>query len=189
MANKRVHKLVLCVCGGYQAHSIPAMIVALRVHFADEVQVVMSHSATTLISRDAVEVASRNPVFVAMTDRFAGVYVPHIELTQSSDLTLVFPASVSLLGKVAHGIADTLIPALLLASESPTVIVPVSNERMISHPATQRNIQTLRQDGYYVVNPPEAFEIAAIASADESLIAFPYPDLLSYMLKVADATL
>ena len=103
--------MLLCVCGGYQAHTVPGFVVALLRHFADDVQVVLSRSAATLVARDAVEVASRNPVFVEMTDRAAGIYVPHIELTRGADLVLVYPATVNLIGKLANGIADELIPA------------------------------------------------------------------------------
>lgn len=190
MGKTRVKRLLLCVCGGYQAHTLPGFIVTLRRHFADEVQVVMSRSATTMVAREAVEVASRNPVFVEMNDRAGGIYVPHIELTRAADLTLVYPASVNLLGKLAHGIADELIPALLLASESPTILVPVANRSMVMHPATQRNLATLRADGYVVVDPPEeAVEIAAPEEIDERVGPFPYPALLLCMASVAAGAL
>jgi phosphopantothenoylcysteine synthetase/decarboxylase len=185
MSTSRVRKLLLCVCGGYQAHTVPGFIVQLLRHFADDVQVVLSRAAATLAARDAVEVASRNPVFVEMTDRAAGVYVPHIELTRGADLVLVYPATVNLIGKLANGIADELIPALLIASEKPTVIVPVANESMIMHPATQRNLAILRSDGYLVVDPPKAMEIATREGLDELVGPFPYPTLLMYLSAAA----
>lgn len=177
--------MLLCVCGGYQAHTVPGFVVALLRHFADDVQVVLSRSAATMVARDAVEVASRNPVFVEMTDRAAGIYVPHIELTRGADLVLVYPATVNLIGKLANGIADELIPAMLLASEIPAVIVPVANESMILHPATRRNLEVLRSDGYLVVDPPKALEIATREGLDERVGAFPYPELLMYLSAVA----
>ena len=185
MTTTRAKKLLLCVCGGYQAHTVPGFIVSLLRQFADDVQVVLSRAAATLVARDAVEVSSRNPVFVEMTDRAAGIYVPHIELTRGVDLVLVYPASVNLIGKLAHGIADELIPALLLACEKPTVIVPVANESMIMHPATMRNLETLRSDGYVVVDPPKALEIATREGIDELTGPFPYPPLLMHLSAVA----
>jgi len=177
--------MLLCVCGGYQAHTVPGFVVALLRHFADDVQVVLSRSAATMVARDAVEVASRNAVFVEMTDRAAGIYVPHIELTRGADLVLVYPATVNLIGKLANGIADELIPAMLLACEVPAVIVPVANESMILHPATRRNLEVLRGDGYLVVDPPKALEIATREGLDERVGPFPYPDLLMYLSAVA----
>jgi len=185
MTTSRVKKLLLCVCGGYHAHTVPAFVVQLLRHFADDVQVVLSRAATSLVAKDAVEVASRNPVFVDMNDRAGGIYVPHIELTRGADLVLVYPATVTLIGKLANGIADELIPALLIASEIPAVIVPVSNESMIAHPSTRRNLATLRSDGYLVMDPPKALEIATREDIDERVGPFPYPDLLMYLSAVA----
>lgn len=179
MTTNRANRLLLCVCGGYQACNIPGFIVALLRHFADDVIVVLSRSAATLVARDAVEVASRNPVFVEMSDRAEGIYVPHIELTRKTDLTLVYPASVNTIGKLAHGIADELIPALLIASETPTIIVPIANDSMITHPSTQRNLKILRGDGYVVVDSPPAVEIAERGELDERVGPFPFPALLT----------
>jgi phosphopantothenoylcysteine decarboxylase/phosphopantothenate--cysteine ligase len=189
MATSRARKLLLCVCGGYQAHTVPGFIVQLLRHFADDVQVVLSRAAATLVARDAVEVASRNPVFVEMTDRAPGIYVPHIELTRGADLVLVYPATVDLIGKLANGIADELIPALLLACEKPTVIVPVANESMILHPATKRNLEILRSDGYLVIDPPKALEIATREDIDERVGPFPYPTLLLSLSAVVSGKL
>jgi phosphopantothenoylcysteine decarboxylase/phosphopantothenate--cysteine ligase len=164
---------------------VPGFVVQLLRHFADDVQVVLSRAALSLVARDSVEVASRNPVFVDMNDRAAGIYVPHVELTRGADMVLVYPATVSLLGKLANGIADELIPALLLASEKPAVIVPVSNDSMIRHPATRRNIEVLRSDGYMVLDPPKAVEIATREGLDDRVGPFPYPDLLMCLSAVA----
>ena len=151
---------------GYHAHTVPGFVISLLRHVADDVQVVMSRAA---------EIASRNPVFVDMFDRADGIYVPHIELTRDADLTLVYPATMSLIGKLAHGIADELIPALLIASESPTVIVPVANDSMLAHPATVRNLVTLREDGYVVIRaPPRSRSLRARTSTSASA-RFPTP--------------
>lgn len=184
MSTSRVGKLLLCVCGCYQAHTVPAFVIALLQHVADDVHVVLSHSAATMVARDAVEIASRNPVFVEMTDRVPGIYVPHIELSRGADLILVYPATVNLVAKLANGIADELIPALLLASQKPTVIVPVANEDMLSHPATKRNLETVRGYGYLVVDPPHGIEIATREGIDEHVGPFPYPPLLMYLSAV-----
>ena len=185
MSNNRVKKLLLCVCGGYHAYTIPGFVVSLLRHFADDVQVVLSRSAAKLVSRDAVEIASRNKVFVDMFDRTDEIFVPHIELTRSTDLTLVYPATANLVGKLANGIADELIPALLIASDTPTVIVPVANDLMIAHPAMVRNMATLRKDGYVIIDPPQAVEIAFREEIDERVGPFPFPGLLMCLSTVA----
>ncbi len=178
MSNARIGKLLLCVCGGFHAHTVPGFIVSLLRHLADDVEVVLSQTAARMVSREAVEIASRNPVFVDMFDRSERMYVPHIELPKRADLILVYPATVNLIGKLANGIADTLIPTLLLASDRPTVLVPVANELMVNHPAMQRNLATLRDDGYVVVDPPGGPEIAFRDEIDDRVGPFPYPALL-----------
>jgi phosphopantothenoylcysteine synthetase/decarboxylase len=157
---KRARRVLLCVSGAYIAYGIPRIVLQLVRHVADDVQVVLSRAAAKLVSPYAVEVASRHRVFVEMDDTGEGIYVPHIELTRNVDFIVVFPATVSILGKVANGIADELISALIIAAEVPVLFVPVSNPAMINHPATQRNIERLQQDGYLVLPPMRGAEVA-----------------------------
>src|SRR5215472_17456646 len=146
---KRARKILLCATGAYVVYSLPRMILQMLRHIADDIQVVLTPSAAKMVSRYSVEVASRNPVCVAAEDT-GGVYVTHIELSRYVDFIVVFPATVNILGKVAIGIADELISALILATEVPVIFMPVSNDAMIDHPAVQRNIRTLSDDGYLV---------------------------------------
>jgi len=100
--NKRARRILLCACGGYIVYSLPRIVLQLVHHFADDVQVVLSRAASKLVAPHAVEVASRNKVFIEMEDTGGGIYVPHIELGRNVDLVLVFPATVNILGKVAN---------------------------------------------------------------------------------------
>ena len=95
----RVKKLLLCASGGYQVYTLPGFVLTLLKHVADDVQVVLSRAAAGLVSRLAVEVASRHPVFVELDDRTPDVYVPHIELARQADLILVYPATANALAK------------------------------------------------------------------------------------------
>ncbi|HXG59131.1 MAG TPA: flavoprotein [Thermoanaerobaculia bacterium] len=174
----RLKRLLLCVSGGFQAYSVPGFVLSLLKHVADDVRVVLSRPASRMTSRYAVEVASRHPVFVELDDVGDGVYVPHIELSRDTDAVLVYPATVNVLGKVANGIADELIAALILAAEVPVFFIPVTNPAMWSHPAVQRNVAALRGDGYVVLDPPPAIEVATREGIDETADAFPLPTLL-----------
>src|SRR5262245_62990689 len=128
---KRAGRLLLCASGAYICYGLPRIVLHLLRHFADDVQVVLSRAATTMVSPYSLEVATRNRVFVEMDDCGDGVYVPHIELARNADLILVFPATVNILGKVANGIADEVISALVLAVEVPVRFVLVSYPDMI----------------------------------------------------------
>jgi phosphopantothenoylcysteine decarboxylase/phosphopantothenate--cysteine ligase len=77
----------------------------------------------------------------------------HIQLTRECDLVVVAPASADLLAKMAHGLADDLASALLLASDKPILIAPAMNVRMWNHPATQTNLALLESRGVRRVGP------------------------------------
>ncbi|HEY4944003.1 MAG TPA: flavoprotein [Rhizomicrobium sp.] len=178
---KRAKRLLLCATGAYHAYSLPRIVLQLLKHFADDVQVVLSRSAAKLVSPYAVEVASRHKVFVEMDERSDDVFVPHIELGRDVDLVLVYPASVNILGKVANGIADELISAIILATDAPVVFLPISNAAMNEHPAVLRNVARLREDGYVVVSSLEAMEVATREGLEEFTGPFPIPTLLMQM--------
>jgi phosphopantothenoylcysteine decarboxylase/phosphopantothenate--cysteine ligase len=79
----------------------------------------------------------------------------HIQLSRVADLVVVAPATADLMAKMAGGLANDLASTLLLATDTPVMIVPAMNVRMWEHAATQRNLATLRTDGIAVVGPNE----------------------------------
>jgi phosphopantothenoylcysteine decarboxylase/phosphopantothenate--cysteine ligase len=178
---RRARKLLLCAAGGYQSFMLPGFIMSLLQHFADDVQVVLSRAAAKLVSVYAVEAASRHKAFVDIDEQGPDVFVPHIELGRDVDLILVYPATVNIVGKVANGISDELISALILATKVPVLFVPIANELMWQHPAVQRNLATLRGDGYLVVDPLPAYEVATREGVDAQSVPFPMPMLLMQM--------
>jgi phosphopantothenoylcysteine decarboxylase/phosphopantothenate--cysteine ligase len=82
------------------------------------------------------------------------------------------------MGKVAQGIADELISALIIAADLPVFFVPIMNPAMWEHPAVQRNVETLQSDGYTVLPLLENIEIATREGLDSATDAFPLPTLL-----------
>jgi phosphopantothenoylcysteine synthetase/decarboxylase len=181
---RRARRLLLCATGGYQCYALPGFVLSLLRHFADDVQVVLSRAAARLVSKAAVEAASRHQVFVEMDDTGPDVFVPHIELGRKVDMVLVYPATVNVVAKVAHGVADELIPALILATTAPVFFVPVANALMWSHPAARRNLKTLREDGYVVLPPLPGVEVATREGLEEMEGPFPLPTLLAQMSSV-----
>jgi phosphopantothenoylcysteine decarboxylase/phosphopantothenate--cysteine ligase len=77
----------------------------------------------------------------------------HIELSRSTDLVVVAPATADLMAKVANGIANDLASTALLATDKRVLMAPAMNVRMWNHPATQRNFQTLKNEGVLFVGP------------------------------------
>ena len=86
----------------------------------------------------------------SLTDEAA---MGHIELSRSADLVVVAPATADLMAKAAHGLADDLASTTLLATDKPVLMAPAMNVRMWEHPATRRNLATLKADGIRFVGP------------------------------------
>jgi phosphopantothenoylcysteine decarboxylase/phosphopantothenate--cysteine ligase len=180
--SRRARRLLLCATGSFQCFALPGFVLSLLRHVADDVQVVLSRAAARMVSPLAVEVASRHPAYVEMEDRGPDVFVPHIELGRNVDVVVVFPATVNIIGKVANGIADELISALVFATQAPVVFIPVSNSEMLEHPAVRRNLARLRDDGYVILPPLPTVEVGTREGLQEAVGPFPYPPLLAQMV-------
>ncbi len=81
--------------------------------------------------------------------------IPHIDLANNCDLLIIAPATAATIAKLAGGIADNLLTNIALATKAKVVIFPAMNSNMYLHPATQCNLDKLRQFKYIVV-PPES---------------------------------
>ena len=81
--------------------------------------------------------------------------IAHITFSQTVDLFIVAPATANIIAKFANGIADDFLTSTYLASTAPVLVAPAMNTTMWHHPATKRNIQTLREHGVHVIEPDE----------------------------------
>ncbi len=81
--------------------------------------------------------------------------IGHIGLSRAADVVVVAPATANLIAKMAHGLADDLASAVLLARDKPLLIAPAMNVRMWEHPATRRNLAQVIADGAKVIGPEE----------------------------------
>ncbi len=79
----------------------------------------------------------------------------HIQLSRAADLIVVCPATADLMARAAAGQANDLAATLLLATDTPVLMVPAMNVRMWQHSATRRNLATLRADGIAVMEPDD----------------------------------
>jgi phosphopantothenoylcysteine decarboxylase/phosphopantothenate--cysteine ligase len=77
----------------------------------------------------------------------------HIELSRSTDLVVVAPATADLMAKMANGLANDLASTALLATDKRVLMAPAMNVRMWNSAATQRNLVTLKQDGVLFAGP------------------------------------
>lgn len=97
------------------------------------------------------EALTGRPVHTALIA--AGHALDHIKLARAADLVVIAPATADTLARAAHGFANDLLTAVLLATTAPVLLVPAMNDRMWAHPQTMRNVAHLRELGYHVLDP------------------------------------
>ena len=141
-------RVLVVVTGGIAAYKTAYLV--RRLLEADAlVDVVLTPSAEKFVGRVTFEGLTGRPARTSLWKR----PLDHIELGSEADLAIVAPATADFLSKMAAGGADTLAAATLLAASCPVLLCPAMNERMWEHPATRRNIETLRQFGLEMVGP------------------------------------
>lgn len=117
-----------------------------------EVRVVMTTAATKLVGPAILNALTKYPVLTDLWNDQSQP-IPHIELADWTELTLVVPASADLLAKMANGIADDAASTTLLATAAPKMVAPAMNRQMWAAPATQRNLAQLAEDGVTIIEP------------------------------------
>lgn len=145
-------RIVLGVTGGVAAYKA-AHLLRLLTGAGARVQVVMTESATRFVTPVTFQALSGQPVFVDPWDARMANNMAHIDLSRAADAILVAPASANFLARVAQGLADDLLTALVLARDCPLLVAPAMNRQMWENPATRRNMATLAGDGVLCLGP------------------------------------
>jgi len=118
-----------------------------------EVDVVMTRGAREFVGAITFEAVTGRPVH---TEIFGpGHALDHIRLAREAKVIVVAPATADFVGRAAHGLADDLLTACLLAAQSKVLLVPAMNDRMWSHAQTKRNVAHARSLGYEILEPDE----------------------------------
>ena len=147
-------KILLGVGGGIAAYKA-AELARLLMQQGHDVQAVMTDAAQEFV---------RPLTFAALTGRktLTSLFaiesaIEHIAVVQEHQVLAIAPATADLIAKLAHGLADDFLTTLYLAFTGPVVIAPAMNVNMWSHPATQANLETLRQRGHRIVEPESGY--------------------------------
>ena len=145
-------KILLVITGGIAAYKSLELIRLLQVNKASVVPV-MTKSSQQFVTPLSVSAIAGSKVYTELFDLTAEAEMGHIELSRSADIILVAPASADFLSKMAQGTCDDLASTLLLATDKPVLVAPSMNVRMWHHPATQRNLGAIRDDGIVTIGP------------------------------------
>ncbi|AAZ68084.1 phosphopantothenoylcysteine decarboxylase [Ehrlichia canis] len=126
-----------------------------------------NHTVTGIISKSGekfvtqLSVASLSGNYAYTDADFFNIHnsMHHISLTRNSDILLVAPATLDIIAKTAHGIADELATTVLIASNIPIIMAPAMNPVMWYSKANQRNIKCLRNDNVVIIEPKEGLAV------------------------------
>ena len=162
-------KIALGVSGGIAAYKSAEIVRQLQEHGV-QVQVIMTGAAQEFVRPLTFAALSGEKVITSMFGAEAGqanldAAIEHIAVAQSIDLLLVAPATADTIAKFAQGIASDFLSTLYLATTAPVVIAPAMNVNMWQHPATQANLQILRERGVTIVEPGSGYLACGMVGA------------------------
>jgi phosphopantothenoylcysteine decarboxylase/phosphopantothenate--cysteine ligase len=147
-------RILLIVGGGIAAYKSLELVRRLKERGAG-VRAILTRAGAEFVTPLSLSVLTEEKAFTDLFDLKDEAEIGHIRLSREADLIVVAPATADLLAKMAHGLAGDLATAVLLATDKPVLATPAMNVRMWQHPATRRNIATLRNDGIVFVGPDE----------------------------------
>ena len=150
----RAKRILLGVSGGIAAYKAIEVVRLLRREQA-EITPVLTPNALRFVTPMALQAVAGRRVRMDLWDADAEAAMGHIELARWPDALLLAPATANLIARLANGLADDLLTTLCLASTAPLFVAPAMNARMWQHPATQRNVARLREDGATLLGPAE----------------------------------
>ncbi|HTT98138.1 MAG TPA: bifunctional phosphopantothenoylcysteine decarboxylase/phosphopantothenate--cysteine ligase CoaBC [Rhizomicrobium sp.] len=182
----RGNSVLLIIGGGIAAYKSLELIRRLKergVH----VRAILTKAGAEFVTPLSVASLSGEKVYDDLFSLTDEAEMGHIQLSRSADLVVVAPATADLMAKVANGLANDLASTALLATDKRVLMAPAMNVRMWNHPATQRNLATLKADGTIFVGPDDG-EMACgefgpgrmaeplnIVAAIENALAMPGP--------------
>jgi phosphopantothenoylcysteine decarboxylase/phosphopantothenate--cysteine ligase len=143
--------IVVGVGGGIAAYKTPAL-VRLLAEAGHQVRAVPTQAALNFVGAATLEALTGAPVATGVFEEAAKV--DHIALAKEAEAVVVAPATANLIARMAAGLADDLLTATLLATRASVLIAPAMHTGMLGHPATQANLNSLRQRGVTVLDSP-----------------------------------
>jgi phosphopantothenoylcysteine decarboxylase/phosphopantothenate--cysteine ligase len=156
LAGRRV---VVGVAGSIAAYKAVSLVRLLAERGA-VVDVAMTPAATQFVTPLTFASLTHRRVVDDVMALDAEQQIAHVELAEGADAIVIAPATANLMAELAAGNASNAVTAIALASRAPLVVAPAMDAGMWTHPATQRNVETLRGFGHLIVEP----EVGALAS-------------------------
>lgn len=153
-------RIIVGISGGIAAYK-SAFVVSRLAQAGAEVSVLMTESATKFVTPLTFQALSGRHVFTSAWEHVESKDPQHINLATSASLALVAPASMDFLAKLAHGRTDDVVSLVLSAvdrAKTPVLLAPAMNAVMWNQPSNQRNLATLRGDGFSFIGPADGWQ-------------------------------
>lgn len=151
--------IILGVTGGIAAYKA-ANLTRLLVKEGANVKIIMTPLAKEFITPLTLATLSKNPILVDFYNPENGDWNSHVDLGLWADAYVIAPATANTMGKMANAVADNLLITTYLSARCPVFVAPTMDLDMYKHPATQKNMQTLKSYGNYLIEP-ESGELAS----------------------------
>ena len=153
--------IVLGISSSISAYKVVEL-AKLLIKDGQNVEVIMTSSATRIISPNKIERVTGNKAYINIfsknfrtEDILKNQKVDHIDLADRGDLFVIVPGTANIIGKLANGVADDYLTTAALAISAPIILCPSMNVNMWNHPIVQDNIHKLKKIGYQIIEPVE----------------------------------
>jgi phosphopantothenoylcysteine decarboxylase/phosphopantothenate--cysteine ligase len=143
-------RIVLGITGGIAAYK-SAYLARLLVQAGAQVRSIMTGSARRFLGPATLSAITGTPPAMDFWDEPSPA--PHLDLARWADAVCIAPATAATMARLAQGLSEDLLSAVVLATRAPVLVAPAMHSEMWSHPATRRNLATLLADGVTVVGP------------------------------------
>ena len=144
--------IVLGVSGGIAAYKSVELL-RLFVKEGANVRVIMTKYAQAFVGALTFEALSGQSVCTDLFEKSDDASIRHIDWAEQADAVVIAPATANIIGKLANGIADDALSTFMMAVTCPVVLCPSMNTHMFESNAVQRNLEILRSDGYFIIDP------------------------------------
>ena len=144
--------IVLGVSGGIATYKSVELL-RLFVKEGAKVRVIMTKYAQAFVGALTFKALSGQAVCTDLFEKSDDASIKHIDWAEHADAVVIAPATANIIGKLANGIADDALSTFMMAVTCPVVLCPSMNTHMFENKAVQRNLEILRSDGYFVIDP------------------------------------
>ena len=177
--------IILGVSGGIAAYKSVELL-RLLVKQGASVRVMMTKNAQWFVGPLTFEALSGQPVCTDLFEKNDDASIRHIQWAEAADAVVIAPATANIIGKLSGGIADDALSTFMLAVTCPVIVCPSMNTHMFESRAVQRNLETLRADGHFIIDP----ESGTLACGTTGPGRLPEPedivDRIAYYLSTKD---